>query len=257
MHSRRSTCRRALGCTSWTVTPSRRVPRSAASRRRRRRHSTRCAACSASSATAMPRSRRRPSSPSCRACCGVWSHPTSRPSSSTGSTRCPVGPRSSRPTASCRRRSPTWCDMPARRAPSSSSTTSAMPGGHDRRRRRGIRRRATGDGGAMAAWRRGRRCSRRRGPTARRTTTTHGTGILGMRERATLLGGTVDLESSPLGGVGSSRICHGGPPRDPRRARRRPGARARRLPRAARGRTRHPRRRRGLDGRGAPRARTS
>lgn len=28
-----------------------------------------------------------------------------------------------------------------------------------------------------------------------------GTGILGMRERATLLGGTVDLESSPLGGV--------------------------------------------------------
>ncbi|WP_344293789.1 sensor histidine kinase [Agromyces neolithicus] len=28
-----------------------------------------------------------------------------------------------------------------------------------------------------------------------------GTGILGMRERATLLGGTVDLEASPLGGV--------------------------------------------------------
>jgi len=28
-----------------------------------------------------------------------------------------------------------------------------------------------------------------------------GTGILGMRERAILLGGAVDLESSPLGGV--------------------------------------------------------
>ena len=34
------------------------------------------------------------------------------------------------------------------------------------------------------------------------STTTHaGTGILGMRERAILLGGAVDLESSPLGGV--------------------------------------------------------
>ena len=28
-----------------------------------------------------------------------------------------------------------------------------------------------------------------------------GTGILGMRERAILLGGAVDIESSPLGGV--------------------------------------------------------
>ena len=62
-----------------------------------------------------------------------------------------------------------------------------------------------------------------------------GSGILGMRERAALLGGSVEV-----GAVAARRHARdgaapvGSDARDPGRARRRPAARARRLPRAAR-----------------------
>ena len=104
-------------------------------------------------------------------------------------------------------------------------------GAHERRaaRRRDPRRRRRSTTSATSSWSRSTttgdraRAPRRRSPRAR--------GMLGMRERADLLGGASTSAVAAGRCHGSSRTCRGGPPRDPRRARRRPAARAGRIPR--------------------------
>ena len=168
-----------------------------------------------------------------------------------------AGPRSSRPTASCRRHSRTSFGTPARPAPSSNSTTSAMsswsrstttaPDSTARLTGDGVR-----DGGRASAdvvtgddSRPARRRPRRhRHP--RNARACHPARRRG-RPRIVAARRRQGHRAPAVAGRGMIRVALADDQ----------AARARRIPRTARGRARHRGRRRGLNRRGAPRDRAS